>query len=288
MLFDADSTLSARLLKDEKYSAPLAGFPRRSDSAAFGSSTRAKPSLAGMAKAWDCPLVLVRTIGNELPAWVEPVGDGNAVVFLDLILFHKVTSRTWCEGGAFIPVAPIRTCFRALIGGPVLAELSDAAWQELPRADFVVSTDPEDLDVVAQAFAHLASSEGLICFDWADAAAVAGRTALKAARGASAFVPGTGEIAGRRVNRAIQCLAAQGFDGGVFLCQFVSTGDEGQSPLFDVDAMATAALDGGRKSALLTCYLDQRWTGVVLIAFRGDFRKTIATSTNPARLRRLA
>ena len=221
--------------------------------------------LPGFCRAWGDQTVVVQGIGGELPIWSERIAESGIPARLELIVVRDDLASV--EPGTLL-MEPAYAYSRAIVYSSGAMAATENLFRALPRADLVIETRPEDLEVIAETIVHIATSEAFICFDWADAMAIAGRTALRAAIGAGVVVSGMGANAGRAVHQVSDHLATRGFGAGVFVCQFVSVRDMPAFSLVDVDSMATAAGLYEHRHRLLTCYLDQRRTEVVVVAFR--------------------
>lgn len=204
--------------------------------------------------------ILVRAVGGPLPPWAEPDDVAQACILDIVMLRHPAWSSD--PGGWSVPAVD---CSIRLVLGEPASLASDAVWRRLPRADYIVSAKARDLDAVARCFASLGLGRSYICACWADLHEVAGRLGSRAVRGRATVVPRCGPEAGRRVRDALD--AQGGTPAGVFLCQLISAADDHDRVILDVDAMATAAMEGRDTPTVLMAFPGQPRTEAVVVMF---------------------
>lgn len=251
--------------------APIVGVGRvlwADASTADAASAGRDRSLPVLREAWtgltvSRQSVIVRQVGGKLASWIVPVADREPTSVLDIVVLDAAASLLARDSWR---VPEMACLFRIVIGDPQLLG-SDAVWRRLPRADIAVSAAARDLDSLARCFIEVMATEGLIGIDTRDVLDVAGCRGSRVARGRAIVVPGQGILAGHQVRDALSAMARETALGGVLLYQSVSPEKTTPHVLVEIDAMATAAVEGLDLPVMLAGMYDRSRTEVVAIAF---------------------
>ncbi len=207
--------------------------------------------------------IVVRHVGGTLPEWSEPTAESNLASILDLVVLHDAASSA-AQGNWRVPAT---ACLFRVVIGEERSLAADGIWRRLPRADVAVSVAATDLDTVARCFVDVFGGAGLIGIDTRDTLDAVGCLGSRPARGRAMVIPGQGVTAGLAVREALTAMEREEEVTSILLCQSISPADSTLRDLFELDAMATAAMSGGDRTLVLAGVIDRPQTEIVVIAF---------------------